>query len=119
MDVKKTGLAVAAVVALGVAGFLFLRPRAEPPLQAPVPPPPRRAPPPGAGAAAGPRADARRSHAPSGGRLGRDAARGLLLGVAEDRRLAAAAGPARPVCRAGERPGARREPAQAARLPRS
>jgi hypothetical protein len=39
MDVKKIGLAVAALLAIGIAGYLFLRPHPEPQLAAPVPPP--------------------------------------------------------------------------------
>jgi hypothetical protein len=39
MDAKKSLLAVAAVLALGAVGYLFLKPHPEPPLAAPVPPP--------------------------------------------------------------------------------
>jgi hypothetical protein len=39
MDAKKTGLGVAALLAIAIAGYFFLRTRAEPQLPPPVPPP--------------------------------------------------------------------------------
>jgi hypothetical protein len=39
MDAKKVGLGVAALVALGVVGYLFLKPHPDAPMPAPVPPP--------------------------------------------------------------------------------
>ena len=38
MDAKKVGLGVAALLAIGVVGYLFLKPRPEPQMPAPVPP---------------------------------------------------------------------------------